>query len=106
MRAYTDTDDARREQQLSEIQIHLSERLNSTFTRDDVLCLVVNTFYSENKETIQLSNEKYLESEQKKEAESIKNKRQKLNSLRDVAGSIKTPYEIDVIELSNELKGK
>lgn len=56
MRVYSEQEDAVREKRIIELQKHLSERLNGNYTRDDVISLLVWTYYSENEEAIRLSN--------------------------------------------------
>ena len=56
MRVYSEQEDAVREKRIIELQEHFSERLNGNYTRDDVISLLVWTYYSENEEAIRLSN--------------------------------------------------
>lgn len=57
MRTYDSRLDEIREKKLEEIRIYFSKRLNSHFTRDDALNLVVENFYNSSEEAIKLSNE-------------------------------------------------
>lgn len=56
MTAYHETQKELSDKKFTEIKNHLSKRLNSEFSDDDVFCLLVETYYSKNKEAIELSN--------------------------------------------------
>lgn len=56
MNVYHENQKELSDRKFKEIKTHLSNRLNSSFSDNDVFCLLVETYYNKNKEAIDLSN--------------------------------------------------